>query len=39
MKEYLLMEIFRIVGLPILIGIAIALVFFRIREWIANKRG
>lgn len=37
--EYLLIEVFKTVGLPILIGVAITLVFFRIRKWIVSKRG
>ncbi len=37
-ETYLLLEILKVVGLPILIGVAITLVFFRIREWIVNKR-
>ena len=37
-ETYLLIEVFKTVGLPILIGVAITLVFFKIREWIVNKR-
>lgn len=37
-ETYLLIEVFKTVGLPILIGVAIAVAFYKIREWIVNKR-
>lgn len=35
---YMLFTFFKTIGCPILIGVGITVAFFRIREWIVNKK-